>query len=99
VHIISRKALKEAARRYGGVEPGLDTWFRVASKAQWRSLDDVRKTYPSADGVKVKGKIYTVFNVGGNHFRLIAKIEYDYQKIFIKHVLTHAEYDKEAWKK
>jgi mRNA interferase HigB len=42
---------------------------------------------------------YTVFNIGGNAFRLVVKIEYKYQKIFIKHVLTHAEYDQGGWKK
>lgn len=49
--------------------------------------------------MKVGDKIYTVFNIGGNNFRLITKIEYEYHKVFIKHVLTHPEYDKENWKK
>jgi mRNA interferase HigB len=99
MHIISRKKLREAANQYSGIESGLDTWFRVASKAHWQSLNDVRNTYPSADGVKVGDKIYTVFNIGGNSFRLITKIEYEYQKVFIKRVLTHAEYHREDWKK
>jgi mRNA interferase HigB len=99
MHIVSRRALREAAKIYSGVEPGLETWFRVASKAQWLSLDDVRKTYPAADAIKVGSRVYTVFNIGGNNFRLIVKIEYTYKKIFIKHVLTHAEYDKDYWKK
>jgi mRNA interferase HigB len=99
VHIISRKKLREAAAKYSGIEPSLDTCFRLSNKAHWRSLDDIRKTYPSADGVKVRDKIYTVFNIGGNDFRLITKIEYDYQKIFVKHLLTQAEYNKEDWKK
>ncbi len=47
----------------------------------------------------MRDKIYTVFNIGGNDFRLITKIEYDYQKIFVKHLLTQAEYNKEDWKK
>ncbi len=99
MHVISRKKLKEAASRHSGIEVGLDTWFRVAKKARWHGLDDIRKTYPSADGVRAGDKIYTVFNIGGNNFRLIVKIEYEYQKIFIKNVLTHAEYDKGDWKK
>ncbi|HEX4230053.1 MAG TPA: type II toxin-antitoxin system HigB family toxin [Bryobacteraceae bacterium] len=99
MHIISRKTLKEAAERYGGIESALDAWFRIANKAAWGSLDDVRKTYPAADGVTVSDRAYTVFNITGNKFRLIVKIEYEYRKVFIKHVLTHAEYDKEDWKK
>ena len=100
MHIISRRKLLDGARRHSGSKDGLDVWFRIAKNAQWESLEDVRKTYPSADGVKVAGdKIYTVFNISGNSYRLIVKIEYRYQQIYVKHVLTHAEYDKENWKK
>jgi mRNA interferase HigB len=99
VHIISRKTLREAAERHSGIESALDAWFRIANKADWRSLEDVRKTYPAADGVRVGDKVYTVFNITGNKFRLIVKIEYEYRKVFIKRVLTHAEYDKEEWKR
>jgi mRNA interferase HigB len=91
--------LKEAAARLHGSETALDAWFKIASKASWRSLEDVRKTFSHADGVAVGDKTYTVFNICGNKFRLIVKIEYRSQLIFVKHVLTHAEYDKEGWKK
>lgn len=91
--------MHEAARRLNGSEPGLNTWFRIARKASWQNLEDVRTVYSHADGVTVGSNTYTVFNIGGNKFRLIVKIEYKYQKIFVKHVLTHAEYDKEDWKK
>ncbi len=91
--------LKEAAERHSECGRGVEAWFQVSRRANWRTLDDVRKTYPHADAVSVKGKTLTVFNIGGNKFRLIVKIEYEYQKIFIKHVLTHAEYDKQDWKK
>jgi mRNA interferase HigB len=77
----------------------LEIWYRSAKKAKWKTLEDVRKTWPSADGVTVGEKTYTVFNIGGNKFRLIVKIEYEMQRLYIKHVLTHAEYDKENWKK
>jgi len=59
----------------------------------------VRQTYSSADGVPVGDKVFTVFNFGGDSFRLIIGINYESQTIFIKHVVTHAEYDKEEWKK
>ncbi len=52
-----------------------------------------------ADGVRVGGKVYTVFNVSGNSFRLVTEIFYKDQTILIRHVLTHAEYDKGEWKK
>jgi len=99
VHIISRKTLKGAAKRLSGSRIGLDTWFQIAKKARWRSLEDIRETYRSADGVTVGDKTYTVFNIGGNKFRLIVKIEYHRQEIYIKQVLTHSEYNKGDWKK
>jgi mRNA-degrading endonuclease HigB of HigAB toxin-antitoxin module len=94
VHVISRKRLLEAERRHSGIGMALDAWYRAAKSARWRSLQDVRQTYSSADGVRVGGKVLTVFNIGGNDFRLIVGINYETQRIFVKHVLTHAEYDK-----
>ncbi len=95
MHVISRARLKEAAQAHADVESALDVWFRVAKLAKWQNLVEVRQTFPSADLV---GDL-TVFNIKGNSYRLIVKIEYQWQKIFIKHVLTHAEYDKGEWKK
>ena len=66
-------------------------------------MEDVRKTYSHADGVTVakhdRTRVYTLFNIGGNDFRLITEIFYDDQTILIRDVLTHAVYDKERWKK
>jgi mRNA interferase HigB len=94
VHVISRKALKDAVTRHADLEASLDTWFHTAKKAQWKSLTDVRKTYPHADPV---GE-YTIFNIKGNAYRLIVKIHYQTGRIFIHDVLAHAEYDKDRWK-
>ena len=93
MHVISRKRLLEAATRHGALGSPLDAWYRCAKKAEWRSLEDVRKIFPSADGV---GK-YTVFNIKGNTFRLIAEINFRTGRIYIRHVLTHAEYDDQGW--
>jgi mRNA interferase HigB len=76
------------------LEGPLRAWYKIASKADWRSFADVRQTYSSADYVDP----FTVFNIRGNHYRLIVKIEYKKHLVFIKHVLTHKEYDKGSWK-
>lgn len=94
VHVISRKALKEAVTRHADLEAPLETWYRIAKKAQWKSLTDVRRTYPHADAV---GE-YTVFNIKGNKYRLIVRINYQAGRLYIRHVFTHAEYDRERWK-
>jgi len=94
MHVISRRKLKEAASRHGDMEGSLDAWFRIAKKALWRNLAEVRKTFSSADAV---GR-WTVFNIKGNQYRLIAEINYVFGRIYIRHVLTHAEYDRGGWK-
>lgn len=70
-------------------------WLKAASKAAWKNFTDVKATFNSADPVGSK----TVFDVGGNKFRIVDVIDYEGQKIFIRAVLDHAEYDKGNWKK
>jgi mRNA interferase HigB len=94
LHVISRKKLLQAAGVHPELAGPLDVWYRIAKKARWRSLIEVRQVFPSADAV---GK-FTVFNIKGNAFRLITEINYHTGKIFLRHVLTHAEYSKEGWK-
>ena len=94
MHVISRKKLKEAATRHGDLEAPLDAWFRIAKRASWKNLVDVRKTFSNADDV---GK-WTVFNIKGNQYRLIVEMNYRFGRIYIRHVLTHAEYDRGSWK-
>jgi mRNA interferase HigB len=94
LHVISRKKLLEAANVYPELSGPLDVWYRIAKKARWRNLMQVRQVFPSADAVDK----FTVFNIKGNAFRLITEINYHTGKVFLRHVLTHAEYSKEGWK-
>ena len=66
-------------------------WYRTAEKAEWSNFAKVRETYGSADAVGD----YVVFNISGNKIRLVAEIQYNLKPrlIYIRHVLTHAEYD------
>jgi len=95
LHVISRKKLVEAASKHSDLAEPLDSWYRLAKRAVWRSILDVRQTFPSADAVAD----FTVFNIKGNSYRLITEINYRTGRIFLRHVLTHAEYSKEGWKK
>jgi mRNA interferase HigB len=87
--------LLEAAEKHTDLYAPLDAWYRIAKKAEWRSLEDVRTVLPAADGV---GK-FTIFNIKGNAFRLIVEINYKTGRLFVRHVLTHAVYDKGGWKR
>ena len=93
MHIISRKRLLEASQVYPNLETPLDNWYRVAKSSSWSDINE-RQVYPSADAVRN----FTVFNIKGNEYRLIVDIVYATQRIYIKYVLTHAEYDKDKWK-
>jgi mRNA interferase HigB len=94
VRVISRKALREFADDHKDAETPLDDWYRIAKRLRWTSLVDVRKTYPHADLV---GDL-TVFNIGGNKYWLATYIDYRTGKVYIRYVLTHAEYSREGWK-
>jgi mRNA interferase HigB len=94
MHIISRKILREFCEGHGDVSDTLYDWYRVASKAEWQNLVEVQTVYPKAEAV---GN-FTVFNIKGNHYRLIVDIVYSSQRIYIKYILTHGEYDKDKWK-
>jgi mRNA interferase HigB len=93
MHIISRKVLREFSRRHPDSKSALDTWFHILRTNDFYSFDALRRLFPSADKV---GR-YIVFNIGGNKYRLIASIHFNRQKVYIRHVLTHAEYSEGRW--
>lgn len=97
--VISLRRLREFWEQHPDAEAPLQTWYRVARHAEWTSIRDVRQTYPDADAVTAEsGATMTVFNIGGNKYRLITSIWYEGQHVYIKRVLTHAEYSKDRWK-
>jgi len=94
MHVISLKKLREFWRTHPDAETPLRGWHRVAEHAAWRRFSDVRATYAKADQV---GRC-TVFNIGGGKYRLIAVIHFNRGRVYVRSVLTHAEYDRGAWK-
>jgi mRNA interferase HigB len=94
MHVISYKSLRNFQLNHPDSRNPLDHWFKIARKADWNTLIDIQKTFPSAESVSN----FTVFNIKGNKYRLIVSIDYERQLIYIKYVLTHAEYDKENWR-
>lgn len=94
MHIISRKKLKEFWLHYPDSQKPLDVWFRIVDRNNFKTLQELKSIFPSAD--KVGNKI--IFNIGGNKYRLIASIHFNRAKVYVRAVLTHQEYDKGAWK-
>jgi mRNA interferase HigB len=95
MHLISRKKLREVWAVDRELEEPLRAWIRIVEGAEWRRFGDVRATINSADQVDR----FTVFNILGNRFRLICVIHYNRGKVYIRHVLSHAEYDRGGWKR
>jgi mRNA interferase HigB len=99
MRVISRKRLREFWERYPDAKKPLDAWYRITLKADWGTLQQVREAFPHADGIELYcGLLVTVFNVGGNKYRLVTRIIYRYRRVYVKLVLTHRDYDKPAWK-
>jgi len=95
MHIITRKRLLEFANKHPDCSTALESWYRIAKRTDFNSFAELRLSFPSADKV---GNL-TVFNVGGNKTRLIAAIHYNTHRIYIRHVLTHKDYDRGSWRK
>ncbi len=72
-------------------EQQLKSWFQETSKSEWTKPGDIKKEYPSASFLADNR---VVFNIKGNNYRLIVKLNYDYQIIWIRFIGTHSEYDK-----
>jgi mRNA interferase HigB len=94
VHVITRKRLREFAARHREAAEPLGVWYAIMSRTDFRSFAELKRMFRSVDKV---GK-FTVFDIGGNKFRLIAAIHYNRKKVYIRHVLTHVEYDSDKWK-
>jgi mRNA interferase HigB len=94
VHIITRKRLNEFAERYPTALAGLTHWYKTLKKSSFNNFVELRQSFPRADQV---GGL-TVFNIGGNKARLVAALHHNRQKVYIRAVLTHAEYDEGTWK-
>jgi mRNA interferase HigB len=91
--VVSLRRLREFWAIHPLAEVPLRAWFTQMSAADWRSFSDLRGAFPSADLVRN----CTVFNFGGNKYRLITRVFYPSHKVYVLRVLTHAEYDREEW--
>ena len=95
MRIISRKALTDASARHGEWGASLNAWYKIAKVANWRNFEDVRSSWKNSDRV---GK-FVVFDISHNKCRLICTIKYDWKMVYIRGILSHAEYDRKAWDK
>ena len=99
MHVIKRLPLLEFGRLYPRAVAPLDEWFRLTEKADWKNFADVRRNFGQVDVAKVtSGNTVCIFDIGGNKYRLIAKVSYQKGKVYVLRILTHKEYDTDKWK-
>ena len=90
MRIISRKTLRGFWEKYPDAEAPLKAWYRVAKTAIWLTPTDIKAQYRNASFV---GSDRVVFNIAGNNYRLVVRVNYAYQALYIRFVGTHREYD------
>ena len=95
VRIVSRKAIREASARHKEWAASLNAWYKISKNADWNNFADVRRSWKNSDMV---GK-FVVFDISHNRCRLIASIKYEWKMIYIRHILSHAEYDRMEWQR
>lgn len=91
MRVIARKILRDFWEKHKDCEQHLKSWFSEAEKVIWENPNQIKITYPSAS---ILNDNRIVFNIKGNNYRLIVKINYDYQMVWIRFIGTHADYDK-----
>jgi mRNA interferase HigB len=95
MHVIAKPALVAFWTRHPDAERPLTAWHALMRANDFTSFARLKATFGSVDHVDG----LTVFDIGGNKYRLIVVIHYNRGKVYIRHVLTHAEYDKGGWKR
>ena len=95
MHVISQKKIREAIARFPQHERAILSWYRLMKLSTFGDFAALRNTFPGVDKI---GRLF-VFNVAGNHLRIVAAVHFNRGKIYIRDILAHAEYDEGKWKR
>jgi len=99
MRLIARKMLERFGQKHPKARAPLLRWYGAVNEAEWTNFGQVRAVFPHADQVRTaSGRTVTVFNVGGNKFRLVTAIHYNRQIVYVMRVYTHKEYDATNWR-
>ena len=93
MRVFSHRPIVPYSIKHPEAAASLDTWYRIVRRADWKGFEDVKNVFPSVD--RVGGKF--VFNIAHNRHRLIAEINFTYRSVFVRAILSHAEYDRGGW--
>jgi mRNA interferase HigB len=91
LRVIAKKVLREFWIKHPDCTEQLKAWYQEASKGSWKSPKEIKKEYPTASFLQGNR---VIFNIKGNHYRLVVRINYSYQMVWIRFIGTHTQYDK-----
>jgi len=92
--VIGLETLTRFSRKHANAKGAIESWLKVVDQSDWITPHDIKARYPSVDFLAGNRAI---FNLKGNHFRLVAKIAYNNGSVFVEWIGTHAEYDKQTF--
>jgi mRNA interferase HigB len=95
MRIVSRKAIRDATAKHKEWGASLNAWYKIAKDADWANFADVRNSWRRSDVVDR----FVVFDISHNKCRLVATIKYRWKMIYIRYILSHAEYDQREWRR
>ena len=91
MHVLSRKAVKDYGADNAQAADELNAWFALVKLAQWHNFNELRADMPATDYI---GNDRYVFNIKGNHYRLVAMIFFPVKQLYIRGIFTHALYSR-----
>ena len=91
MHIISFRKLSEFFEKDTNSKVALQDWYKTVSKAEWNNFSDIKKTFNTVDSA---GNSRFIFNVKGNHYRIVALVLFQIKRVYIRWVGSHKDYDK-----
>jgi len=94
MRVFSKRTIRDFAQLYSDSRSALFAWYKIMDQNCFDNFSTLKAAFPSVD----KCGTCFIFNIGGNKYRLIAKINFEYQKLYIRNILTHKDYDKGGWK-
>jgi mRNA interferase HigB len=92
MQIVALRTLRLFWERHPQAETPIRVWYTVASRADWKSPDDIKRQFGAT--VDFTSDNRAIFDLSGNKYRLIVHISYVYKRILVKFIGTHADYDK-----
>jgi len=95
MRVVSRKAIRDATTVHSEWAASLNAWYKTARNADWKNFAEVRNSWRNSDVVGP----FVVFDISNNRCRLIATIKYRWGMLYIRSILSHAEYDEQEWRK